>query len=50
MEINSEMELFDDSLVKKKRRQNNVKCPKSCIIHVDQTAVRILGLQNNHGR
>ena len=38
MEINSQMELFDDSLVKKKRRQNNVKRPKSCIIHVDQTA------------
>ena len=38
MEINSEMKLFDDSPVKKKRRKKNVKPPKSCIIHVDQTA------------
>ena len=38
MEINSKMELFDDSPVKKKRRKKNVKRPKSCIIHMDQTA------------
>ena len=38
MEINSEMKLFDDGPVTKKRRIKNVKLPKSCIIHVDQTA------------
>ena len=38
MENNSEMELFDDSLVKKERRKKNVKRPKSFIIPVDQTA------------
>ena len=32
------MELFDDSPVKKKRRKKNVKRPKSCTIHMDQTA------------
>ena len=49
MEINSEMELFGDSPVKKKRRNKNVKRSKSRIIHVDQTA-HFLGLQNSHGR
>ena len=38
MEITSEMGLFDDSPVKKNRRKKNVKRPKSCIIHMDQTA------------
>ena len=38
MEVNSEIEFFDDSPVKKKRRKKNVKRPKSCIIHLDQTA------------
>ena len=38
MEINSKMELIDDSPLKKKRRKKNVKRPKSCIIHLDQTA------------
>ena len=37
MEINSNMELFDDSPVKKKKKKN-VKRPKSCIIYMDQTA------------
>ena len=52
MEINSNMELFDDSPVKKKKKKN-VKRPKSCIIYMDQTAddsAHILGLQNSHGR
>ena len=38
MEINTEMELFDDSPVKKKRRKKNVKRPKSCITYMDQAA------------
>ena len=38
MEINSEMELLNDSPVKKEKKNKNVKRPKSCIIHVDQTA------------
>ena len=32
------MEFCDDSPVKKKRRRKNVKRPKICIIHVDETA------------
>lgn len=35
MEISKEIELCDDSPVKKKRRKQNVKRPKSCIIYVD---------------
>ena len=38
MEINSEMDEIDHSPVMKKRRKKDVKLPKSCIIHVDQTA------------
>ena len=32
------MEFCDDSPVKKKRRRKNVKRPKICIVHVDETA------------
>ena len=35
MEINSEMELCDDSLTMKIRRKRKLKHPKSCIIDVD---------------
>ena len=37
IEINSNMEVFDDSPVKKKEKKN-VKRPKLCIIYMDQTA------------
>ena len=36
--INSEIQLFDNSPVKTKKRKKNVKRPKSCILDVDQAA------------